>query len=87
MSTGLAIVPSYAALRRAERRAYRECCELFRTLQRLNAAHFDPETYLAVSALYRAASDAHFAACDALRAWYGDEPTPPAAPAALRPAA
>jgi hypothetical protein len=79
----LTVVPTYAALRREERRTYRELCELYRTLRRLDAAHVADETYLAVAALYRAASDAHFAVCDALRAWYGDDPTPPAAPAAL----
>jgi hypothetical protein len=80
--------PSLTALRRAEKETYRECCELYRTLLKLDASHADDTTYLQVYALYQAASDAHFAACDALNAHYDKpdtdpEPTPPAG--ALRP--
>ena len=49
--------PSYAALRCQERRLYRELCETFRLLQRLDAAHCSNETYHETYLLYYAMSN------------------------------
>ena len=78
-------VPSYAALRRRERAAFRELNRVFQSLQLLDRAGCDAEAYLRVSALYRAACDAHTAAVAACLAHFDDRPpTPPASPAAGR---
>jgi hypothetical protein len=77
--------PSYAALRRRERAAFRELNRVFHSLQLLDRAGCDAEGYLRVGALYRAACDAHTAAVAACLAHLdGRPPTPPAGPAAGR---
>jgi hypothetical protein len=77
--------PSYAALRRRERAAFRALNEAFRTLQLLDRAGCDADAYRRVSALYRAACAEHTAAVAACLAYFGDDPpTPPASPAAGR---
>src|SRR2546423_657160 len=77
--------PGYAALRRRERAAFRELNRVFQSLQLLDRAGCDADAYLRVSALYRAACEAHSAAVAACLAALDDRPpTPPASPAAGR---
>jgi hypothetical protein len=78
-------IVSRRTLSRRESAAYRELCEIFRTMQRMDRAGCSTETYLEIAAQYRAASEAHFAALAAYRAYDDDGPEPPTpgGPAAL----
>jgi hypothetical protein len=83
VTTATAASPSRAALRREERRTYREVRELGKLLNRLDAAGASDEMWLEANRHFLAASRAHFAAIAALNAARDPgPPEPPAGPAA-----